>query len=214
MVIPTEHFRSEYSNIPLRIAKGHFATGHSHINYYIDMTYTKYRLAEARQAARELAVKYRTVGDLVDTILCVDGTEVLGALLAEELTKVGIRNRNEHDTLYVVTPEQNAGQYIFRENTAHLIQNRHVVVLAASVTSGGTVQGALEAVRYYGGTPVGICCIFSCLEQCQDLPVTTIFESEVLGDYKSLPANQCPLCKAGVKLDALVNSYGISSFYK
>ena len=113
MVIPTEHFRSEYSNIPLRIAKGHFATGHSHINYYIDMTYTKYRLAEARQAARELAVKYRTVGDLVDTILCVDGTEVLGALLAEELTKVGIRNRNEHDTLYVVTPEQNAGQYIF-----------------------------------------------------------------------------------------------------
>ena len=48
MVIPTEHFRSEYSNIPLRIAKGHFATGHSHINYYIDMTYTKYRLAEAR----------------------------------------------------------------------------------------------------------------------------------------------------------------------
>ena len=201
MVIPTEHFRSEYSNIPLRIAKGHFATGHSHINYYIDMTYTKYRLAEARQAARELAVKYRTVGDLVDTILCVDGTEVLGALLAEELTKVGIRNRNEHDTLYVVTPEQNAGQYIFRENTAHLIQNRHVVVLAASVTSGATVQGALEA-------------IFSCLEQCQDLPVTTIFESEVLGDYKSLPANQCPLCKAGVKLDALVNSYGISSFYK
>ena len=134
--------------------------------------------------------------------------------LAEELTKVGIRNRNEHDTLYVVTPEQNAGQYIFRENTAHLIQNRHVVVLAASVTSGATVQGALEAVRYYGGTPVGICCIFSCLEQCQDLPVTTIFESEVLGDYKSLPANQCPLCKAGVKLDALVNSYGISSFYK
>ena len=38
MVIPTEHFRSDYSNIPLRVAKGHFATGHSHINYYIDMT--------------------------------------------------------------------------------------------------------------------------------------------------------------------------------
>ena len=214
MVIPTEHFRSEYSNIPLRIAKGHFATGHSHINYYIDMTYTKYRLAEARQAARELAVKYRTVGDLVDTILCVDGTEVLGALLAEELTKVGIRNRNEHDTLYVVTPEQNAGQYIFRENTAHLIQNRHVLILAASVTTGNTVRAALEAVRYYGGEPAGICSIFSCLEECAGFPVTAIFYSGVLDDYQCLPSNQCPLCRAGVRLDGLVNSYGISSFYR
>lgn len=214
MVIPTIHFRSDYSNIPLRIAKGHFATSHSHINYYIDMTYTKHRLSEARQAAQELAVKYQTANALVDTILCVDGTEVLGALLAEELIRVGVRNKNEHDTIYVVTPEQASGQYIFRENTAHLIQNRHVLVLAASVTSGATVQGAIEAVRYYGGTPVGICSIFSCLDECEGLDVTTIFHADVLGDYQRLPANQCPLCRSGVKLDALVNSYGISSFYK
>ena len=51
MIIPTTHFRSDFSSIPLRSAKGHFATTHSHINYYIDMTYTKHRLAEARQAA-------------------------------------------------------------------------------------------------------------------------------------------------------------------
>ena len=25
-------------NVPLRIAKGHFVTNHSHINYYIDIT--------------------------------------------------------------------------------------------------------------------------------------------------------------------------------
>ena len=214
MVIPTIHFRSDYSNIPLRIAKGHFATSHSHINYYIDMTYTKHRLSEARQAAQELAVKYQTANALVDTILCVDGTEVLGALLAVVLIRVGVRFKNEHDTIYVVTPEQASGQYIFRENTAHLIQNRHVLVLAASVTSGATVQGAIEAVRYYGGTPVGICSIFSCLDECEGLDVTTIFHADVLGDYQRLPANQCPLCRAGVKLDALVNSYGISSFYK
>ena len=28
-------------NAPLRIARGHFATNHSHINYYVDMTYQK-----------------------------------------------------------------------------------------------------------------------------------------------------------------------------
>ena len=28
-------------NAPLRIARGHFATNHSHINYYVDITFQK-----------------------------------------------------------------------------------------------------------------------------------------------------------------------------
>ena len=131
MVIPTVHFHSEYSRIPLRIAKGHFATNHSHINYYIDMTYTKHRLAEARQAAQELVMKMNR-NLIIDTVLCLDGTEVLGACLAEAMTAAGIRTTNEHNTMYVVTPEYtSAGQMIFRENIAHLIRNRRVMVLAA-----------------------------------------------------------------------------------
>ena len=47
------------SSLFLRVAKGHFATSHSHINYYIDVTLTKFRLSEARAAAAELA---RTCG--------------------------------------------------------------------------------------------------------------------------------------------------------
>lgn len=212
MIIPTVHFRSEYSQIPLRIAKGHFATSHSHINYFIDMTYTKHRLGEARQAARELAVKYQS-SDVVDTILCLDGTEVLGTCLAEELIAEGIGNENEHNTLYVVTPETTSGnQQIFRENIAHLIRNRHVLILAASLTTGTTALEAIQAVRYYGGTPVGVCCIFSCIESCGRFPVTSLFQSKILGDYRSVSAAQCPLCKEGVRIDALVNSYGISSF--
>ncbi|MCR5576513.1 MAG: phosphoribosyltransferase [Oscillospiraceae bacterium] len=214
MVIPTIHFRSEYSSIPLRIAKGHFATSHSHLNYYIDMTYTKHRLSEAREAAKELAIQLQDTR-FVDTILCLDGTEVLGACLAEALIDLGVRNKNEHNTIYVLSPEYTSGsQYIFRENTAHLIQNRHVLLLAASVTTGNTVRGALEAVRYYGGEPVGVCSIFSCLEECEGFPVTAIFYSGVLDGYQCLPSNQCPLCRAGVRLDGLVNSYGISSFYR
>ena len=38
-------------NLQLRVSKGHYATSHSHINYYIDVTLTKFRLSEARAAA-------------------------------------------------------------------------------------------------------------------------------------------------------------------
>ena len=54
MGISTSHLREETHNIPLRIAKGHFATNRCHVNYYVDMTYTKHRLAEAHEAAKEL----------------------------------------------------------------------------------------------------------------------------------------------------------------
>ncbi len=212
MVIPTVHFHSDYSRIPLRIAKGHFATNHSHINYYIDMTYTKHRLAEARQAAEELVIQMDR-STIIDTILCLDGTEVLGACLAEAITAAGIRTTNEHNTMYIVTPEYtSAGQMIFRENTAHLIRNRRVLVLAASVTTGGTVQSAIQTIHYYGGACLGACSIFSCLEECEGIPIKSIFRSSQLENYMCLPAGQCPLCKSGVKLDALVNSHGISSF--
>ena len=212
MSVQIFQYPTRRGTLPLRVARGHFATSHSHINYYIDLTLTKHNLSEAREAAIQLASKFKS-SMVVDTILCLDGTEVLGACLAEELISEGIKTENEHNTLYVVTPETTTGNMqIFRENIAHLIRNRRILILAASVTTGTAALEAAEAVRYYGGIPVGICSIFSCLDTCGEFPVTTIFHSKVLGDYSSVPAGQCPLCKAGAKLDALVNSYGISSF--
>ena len=41
-------------NAPLRIARGHFATNHSHINYFVDITYQKTRLSEAKDSAHQL----------------------------------------------------------------------------------------------------------------------------------------------------------------
>ena len=143
-------------NLQLRVSKGHYATSHSHINYYIDVTLTKFRLSEARAAAAELIRAYKAT-TIVDTILCLDGTEVIGACMASELTKSGFANMNAHQTIYVVTPEHTTGsQLLFRENTAPMISGKHILVLAASVTTGYTVQGAIEAIRYYGGEAVGI----------------------------------------------------------
>ncbi len=201
------------SNVRLRLAKGHFATSHSHINYYIDLTMTKHRLSEAREAAAALCAGFRASA-VIDTILCLDGTEVIGACIASELTKAGFSNMNAHRTIYVVTPEHTSGsQLIFRDNIAPMIVGKHVLVLAASVTTGYTVQAAVEAIRYYSGKPAGICSIFSCLDECAGFPVTSIFtKKDHLDDYLSTPSTECPLCKAGIKLDGMVNSFGISSF--
>ena len=68
------------SNLFLRVAKGHFATSHSHINYYIDVTTQKSRLSEAKAVAKELVAAYQH-STIVDTVLCLDGTQVIGTCL-------------------------------------------------------------------------------------------------------------------------------------
>lgn len=213
MAIQLFKYPTNNSSLSLRVARGHFATSHSHINYYIDLTMTKHRLSEAREAAVELAGHFKP-STIIDTILCLDGTEVVGACMASELTRAGFMNMNAHRTIYVVTPEHTSGsQLLFRDNSAPMIVGKHVLVLAASVTTGYTAQAAIDAIRYYSGIPVGICAIFTCVDECEGFPIEAIFNAkDTLTDYQSTSSHDCPLCKAGYKLDAMVNAYGISSF--
>ena len=41
--------------------------------------------------------------------------------------------------------------------------------------------------------------------------VTSIFDPSSLPDYASYDSRDCPLCKAGQRIDALVNSFGYSA---
>ena len=144
MAINMVKLPTQKQDLVLRVAKGHFATSHSHINYYIDVTMQKTRLSEARAVALELVSSY-THTTIVDTILCLDGTEVIGACMASELTRDGYVNMNAHQTIYVVTPEHTTGsQLLFRENTSPMIAGKHVLILAASVTTGYTAQAAVK----------------------------------------------------------------------
>ena len=202
--------RTKRRNLFLRVTPGHFATSHSHINYYIDVTTQKMRLSEASAVAHEL-VSYYNHNTIVDTILCLDGTETIGTCLAQELTRGDFRTMNAHQTIYIVTPEHTTGsQIIFRDNTASMITGRNVLILAASVTTGYTAQAAVEAIKYYNGNVAGIASIFSMTDACAGYPVRAVFNPNDLGDYIAAPAHDCPLCKDGVKIDALVNSFGYS----
>ena len=96
-MIELTRLSTRFSKVPLRVARGHFATNHSHINYYIDITYQKTRLSEAKATAYQLVSHF--INDTpIDTILCLDGTAVLGACVAEELTKSGFHTINAHCT--------------------------------------------------------------------------------------------------------------------
>ena len=202
--------RTKRKNLFLRVSKGHFATSHSHINYFIDVTTQKTRLSEAQAVAEEL-VSYYSTNTIVDTILCLDGTQVIGTCLAEELTKGSYINMNAHQTIYVVTPEHTAGsQLFFRDNIVPMIQGKHVLVLAASVTTGYTTKSAIEAVNYYGGHVAGIAALFATKHECEGHTVHSVFDPKDHADYQSYPSHECPLCKSGQKIDALVNSFGYS----
>ena len=199
-----------YSDVPLRVARGHFATNHSHINYYIDITYQKTRLSEARDVARRL-VSHFINNTPVDTILCLDGTAVIGTCVAEELTKNGFRTINAHKTIYVVEPEYNANsQIIFRDNVQPMIRGKHVLVLMASVTTGFTAKRSIEAIGYYGGKVAGVAALYRAVDAVGGYPVRSVYSIEDLPDYQSYDYHECPYCKRGEPIDALVNSFGYS----
>ncbi|MBQ3416807.1 MAG: orotate phosphoribosyltransferase [Ruminococcus sp.] len=202
--------RTKNPDVFLRVQKGHFATMHSHTNYYIDVTTQKYRLSEAKAVAKEMVSAYRS-NTIIDTIICLDGTEVIGALVAQELTDESFMNLNAHGTVYVLSPEFiGGGQMIFRDNTAPMIMNKHILIIAASVTTGKSARAAIDAIKYYGGHMVGVSAIFATENECAGVPVYSIFNPNDLGDYQSFRPHECPMCVQGVRLEALVNSYGCS----
>ena len=125
-------FRSKACNLHLSAYPGHFATKHSHVNYFLDMTTLKVRQSNAEEAARALVPLYKH-NTVVDTIVCLDGTEVIGAFLAEKLTESGFFSYNQHKSIYIVTPEIDSdGQMFFRKNIQPMIKDRNIIILMAS----------------------------------------------------------------------------------
>ena len=206
----TKIYSKASCKVALKIIKGHFATNHSHINYYVDMATLKARQSEASAAAKILA-KYYENTTYVDTIICMDGCEVIGAYLAQALTDSGIMSMNQHETIYVVSPEDHpGGQLIFRDNMQFMVKGKHILMLFANATTGKTIQRALDCVQYYEGNVVGIAAVFSAVSKVRDIDVHSIFTAADIPDYRTYDVSKCPHCQAKEKVDAMVNSYGYS----
>ncbi len=195
------------SKVRIRAIAGHFATQHSHVNYCIDMTRVKSEAGLARATARLFAESFS--GTVVDTIITLERMKMVGAFLAEELTNsTGI---NMHQELAVISPELTADEkLILRDNLVPYVKGKHVLILAATATTGITAMGAVRGIRYYGGEPVGVATVFGGDFEIPGVTVKRLIGTEDLADYTSYRQGECPLCRRGIKIDALVNSYGYS----
>ena len=182
------HYNREIS---IKVIPGHFATKHSHISHCIDMTKVKSQLNTAKAAAKILSDSF--IGTPVDTIITLERMKMVGAFMAEYLSASGINARQD---IAVLTPELMGDKMLLRDNFLPYVINSHVLLLTASATTGRTVHGGAATV--FGGA-------FEC-----DVPVVKLFGVEDIPGYTSYAPQECPLCKKGVKVDAVVNSYGYS----
>ena len=196
---------SPYNNlIKLKVTPGHFATSSSHINAYIDLTTLKARSSEAKAVAKSMCSEYMAT-TVVDVIICMDGTDVIGAYLADELTNSGIMCMNAHGTIYVITPEQNAmGQLTFPDNMVPMVNNKHVLLLLATASTGHTVEKAIECINYYGGSIAGVSAIFTATDEIHGYPIHSIFHKKDIEGYDSFSSSSCPFCQSGVKLAGII----------
>ena len=197
-------------DVTLRVAQGHFATRHSHINYFIDVTRQQSCLQEAEAVAQQLA--QRLPYAVVDTILCMDGTRVIGTCLARRLTQEGYGSVNQGKEIYLLRENvSSGGQLIFRDNARFMLEGKNVLVLLASITTGSTVEKAMRCVCYYGGSVAGVASIYSHLEEIGGVKVVSLFNTGDLPGYASHSPEECPLCKQGLEVDAVVDKFGYSA---
>ena len=231
---PAKIFAKDNPEVALKVTKGHFSSDRFHINYYIDMTSLKMRRKDAQEVAKAMVSRYvsrvnlevpgnislagadmqqlmasRATKTPIDTIICMDGCEVIGAYVAEELSNVGVTTLNSHHTSYIITPEfDSTGQMVVRDNIRPMLKDKHVLVVLATAMSGRTIAKSIRCINSYGGIIEGISVIFSAVDEIDGYPVNSVFGVSDLPDFRLSDPNQCPDCQNGVKLDAIVNSYG------
>ena len=188
--------------VKMSIIPGHFATNHSHVSHYIDLTGLKCQPKMAMAAAKELARSLAGTAKL-DTIICLEGTEIIGAYLAQELSGAY--------ELSILTPELNTNnQMIFRDNLQKMVWGKNVLLLMASVSTGKTINRAVDCLRYYNGHLAGVAALFSAVQEMDGTKVHAVFTDEDLHDYHTYAASDCAMCRSGRKLDAIINSFGYS----
>ena len=175
------------TKLAVTVHSGHFATRTCHKSHYVDVTPIKHDHLLAREAGLTLATRYLSSTN-IDTVVCLDGSEVIGAFLAWNLAKQDFRAINEGKNISVIPPEYDINHHmIFRENILPRIQDKDVLVLISTVNSGTAARKALDTISYYGGRCQGVAAVFSAVESVEGVPVFALFTPKDIPGYVSAP---------------------------
>jgi len=193
--------------ISIKVIPGHFTTNNMHTNCYLDVSALKSNTMVAKDVAHEMAIPY--VSSIpVDTIVCMEKTEVIGAYVAQHLIhdSASISGGN---TIHVVSPVSNVyGNLIFPGSITEWISGKHILLIIATVSSGRTLNSAVECISYYGGRLTGISSLYLASGVNLKYNVRSIFTSEDIPDYKLYNPSECEMCRNGWELDAIISSEG------
>ena len=196
--------------ISIKVIPGHFTTANVHANYFLDVSTLKSNALVARDVGRELALPYLS-STLVDTIVCMENTKVIGAYLAEELLGEGTAVMNSGGEIHVVTPMQSdGGKLVFYDSEVEWITNKNILVLTATISSGMTLRSALDCLSFYKGRVAGISTLLMLSTDDSGHEIHTLFTSDDIPGYQMYRSGQCEMCDSGQKLDALISSEGFT----
>jgi orotate phosphoribosyltransferase len=200
--------------ISIKVIPGHFTTNNMHLNYYLDVSGLKSDVWVAKDVAQQLAIPYLS-RSIVDTIVCLEKTEVIAAFLANELQMEGQTVMNSENNIHIVTPINNVhGNMMFHDNVLEYITNKNILLLIATISSGRAMNIAMECIEYYGGRLAGVSALFVASHGKLKYKVNTLFNTDDIPEYKLFSIDECEMCKVGVKIDAFVNNEGYTKIQR
>mgnify|MGYP000988408416 FL=1 len=165
------------------IMEGHFLlTSGLHSPIYVEKFNVLQHPAYTERLCRALAGKF--TGEAVDTVV---GPMTGGILLAHEVGKaLGTR---------AIFTERENGRMTFRRGFT-LSPEERVLIVEDIVTTGGSVEEVIEAVRAFGGVPVGVGMLVDRSGGTVNfgaVPHKALLHLTV----ETFSPDDCPLCKEG-----------------
>lgn len=201
---------SKNPSINVDVTLGHFTTNDYHINHFLHLDELKTNPSLAKEVAIELALPYLT-STLVDTIVCFEGTEIIGAYMANELSMEGTGVINSGKFIHVVTPTVNVDRkFMLPSSRQELVRQKRVILLVSTILSETFVNNIMEFITYYEGNLVGISSLFKAYPGEIGHEVHSLMDSSDVPGYKIYYPGKCDMCKEEQKLDGIIKNDGLT----